>query len=88
MEGFLDTKPILVKVEWADTEVELMNGEPTPYGLRAETRFQGGVTRWFVPWDAIAYMKQDIPDEPEAPDPVVPGRPSNSGGDGNGRRQR
>lgn len=88
MEGFLDTKPILVKVTWADAEVPLLNGEPTSYGLRAETQAENGVTRWFVPWEAISYIKQDIPNEPDAPDPVVPVRPGKPDlpGGGNGRR--
>lgn len=72
MEGFLDSVPILVKVTWASAEVPLLKGEPTPEGLRAETKIAGGITRWFVPWQAIQYIKQDIPDPPSAPDPVVP----------------
>jgi hypothetical protein len=70
--GFLDTAPILVKVTWTANEVALLNGEPTAEGLRATTKISGGITRWFVPWAAIQYIKQDIPDDVPAPNPTVP----------------
>lgn len=63
MEGFQDGTPVLAKVVWATDEVALLNGKPTTYGLLAEipNSGTGGVTRYFVPWSAISYLKQDIP---------------------------
>ena len=77
MEGFLDTAPLLVKVTWAEGEVPLLNGEALPYGLRAQTTLSadGGITRWFVPWEKIDYIKQDIPAPPPVTDPVKPEKP-------------
>ena len=83
MEGFLDGQPILVKVSWADAEVPLLAGEATSYGLRAHTRNANGITRWFVPWQAVQYVKQDIPDEPAGDEPELI-RPSAPGGNGTG----
>lgn len=63
MEGFLDGQPVLAKVAWAAAEVSLLNGKPTTYGLLAEVPngTSGAVTRYFVPWSAVSYLKQDIP---------------------------
>lgn len=72
MEGFLDGAPVLAKVTWAANEVALLNGEPTTYGLRAEIPLSGGgVTRYFVPWSAVSYLKQDIPAGAVAQAPVA-----------------
>ena len=62
MEGFQDGAPVLAKVTWATNEVALLNGKPTTYGLLAEVpnTATGGVTRYFVPWSAVSYLKQDI----------------------------
>jgi hypothetical protein len=62
MQGFVEGRPVLAKVSWAANEVPLLNGEAEQYGLRAETAAANGtVTRWFVPWSQISYLKQDIP---------------------------
>lgn len=80
MQGFLSTAPVLVKVNWAESEVALINGEPTPYGLLAQTALgDGGVTRWMVPWSAIQYIKQDIPAPPPAQATVQPPPPPSRG---------
>lgn len=72
MEGFQDGVAVQAKVSWSATEVALLNGKPTTYGLLAEiptAGVPGGVTRYFVPWTSVTYLKQDIP--PQAPPGVV-----------------
>lgn len=70
LQGFTGDTPILVKVTWAEGEVPLLNAEPYNYGLLAQTQLSGsGITRWFVPWAAIQYIKQDIPSGPPGTPP-------------------
>lgn len=69
MEGFIDGAPVLAKVTWAAGEVQLWSGKATTYGLLAEvptSGVPGGITRYFVPWSAVSYLKQDLP-VPAAP---------------------
>jgi hypothetical protein len=90
VDGFLDGQPILVKVLWSGAEVALLNGKPTTYGLLGEIQHPttpGALVRYFVPWSAISYLKQDIPAPAPATDPVVVpagGRQGNGGGGGAG----
>ena len=80
MDGFQDGVPVKAKVTWASSEVELSNGKATPFGLLAEipSGTQGAVTRYLVPWTAVAYLKQDIPAPPSSDGPVTV--PSGGGG--------
>lgn len=70
MEGFLDNEPLLVKVDWTDSEVELLAGTPLPYGLRAETRGDNNtVVRWMVPWSSVSYIRQVQPAPEQGEEP-------------------
>lgn len=71
MLGFQEGAPVFVKVSFADAEVEMIDGEQTTYGLRAATLAGNQVTRWFVPWSAVSYIKQDIPTTGPAPAPIA-----------------
>lgn len=82
MDGFIDGKPVLAKVTFAEAEVPLLNGQPTDYGLLAEVAVEGGVVRYFVPWTSVAYLRQEQstaetgggrpPAQPTTPTPTAP----------------
>lgn len=84
MKGFTDGIPFSVAVTWlpknadgSPREVPLLNAEPFPYGLLAETQNAAGVTtRWFVPWQSVVYIKQDQPAPVVAQVPVTPVAPA------------
>lgn len=61
MLGFQEGAPVFVKVSWAGAEVEMVDGQQETYGLRASTKVGSQVTKWFVPWSAVSYIKQDLP---------------------------
>lgn len=64
MQGFVDGQPLSVAVSWlknADgtyVEAPLMDGQPFDFGLLAFTTDGTTVTRWFVPWSSVVYIKQ------------------------------
>lgn len=91
MEGFTDGIPFQVAVSWLKNAdgtpiaVPLLNAQPFPEGLLAET-IDGTtqvVTRWFVPWSAVVYIKQDQvappPTQPTNPPPAPKPPPADLG---------
>lgn len=87
MEGFSDNVPFTCAVTWlknpdgTPTEVPLANAKPFPYGLLAETNNGGQITRWFVPWSALYYVKQVQPIAPASVAPTPPPAPVKPVGD-------
>jgi hypothetical protein len=69
--GFQEGAPVFVKVSFSENEVEMLDGEQTTYGLRAATKDGDQVTRWFVPWSAVSYIRQDIPSTAPATAPTT-----------------
>lgn len=84
MEGFTDGVPFTVAVTWlpknADgtpREVPLLNARVRDTALLAETQAAGTgvVTRWYVPWTSVVYIKQDQPPPVPATEPAPPPPP-------------
>lgn len=83
MQGFLDGVPLTVAVAWlknADgtfVETPLLDGQPFDFGLLAYTTDGVTVTRWFVPWQSVVYIKQPQPVQVTGPEakPVAPVTP-------------
>lgn len=81
MQGFVDGVPLTVAVSWLKNadgtyqEVPLLDGQPFDFGLLAYTNGGGTITRWFVPWSSVVYIKQPQPATPTAPaaQPAAPG---------------
>lgn len=97
MEGFTSDVPFSVAVTWlpknADgtlKEVPLLNAKPFPFGMLAETYNQTTtvVTRWFVPWSSVIYIRQDQPVTPDPSQPVKPAPPPGPPADPRGAGQR
>lgn len=76
MQGFLDGVPLTVAVAWlknADgtfVETPLLDGQPFDFGLLAYTTDGTTVTRWFVPWSSVVYIKQPQPVQAPGPAPT------------------
>jgi hypothetical protein len=69
--GFQAGAPLFVKVAFSGDEVEMLNGEQTTYGLLASTKNGDEVTKWFVPWSTVSYVRQLLPNVSTPTTPVV-----------------
>lgn len=76
MEGFTADRPILVKVSWVEQEIELQSPVQTPEGLRADVPdTEGVITRWFVPWCNVTYIRQRLDAPTQTTQPTIPPPP-------------
>lgn len=87
MQGFSDGVPLTVAVSWLKNpdgtyqEVPLLDGQPYDFGLLAYTNGGAQITRWFVPWSSVVYIKQTQTAAPAGQAVTPPSAPVTPPGD-------